>query len=159
MVVSEKKIEKSFITFLETENLELYDLNIVNHPSISKIEVYVYSSKSIDYLSIERLSHHLQGILRDLNIEKGTYELIVSSPGLERRLKTRRHFELALGELITLKTINGIGGQYVITGELVELTHNTLSMITNSGSNVSIEMDNIKNARVKLYTNKKEMIG
>ena len=137
----------------------IFDLNIANYPSISKIEVYVYSSKIIDYLTIERLSYHFQGILHDLNIEKGTYQLIVSSPGVERKLKTKRHFELALAEPITLKTFNDIAGQYVINGELIEVGDKSLSMITDSGSNVSVEFNNIKNARVKLITNEKEMIG
>ena len=106
MTVSEKSIEESFITFLKGENLELYDLNIANYPSISKIEIYIYSPESLDHSIIERLTYHFHGVLHDLNIEKGTYELIVSSPGLERKLRTRRHFELAIGEHITLKTIN-----------------------------------------------------
>ena len=93
MEVSEKSIEEFFTAFLKEENLELYDLNIVNYPLISKIEVYVYSSNSLDYLTIERLSHQFQSILQDFNIEKGSYELIVSTPGIERKLKTKRHYE------------------------------------------------------------------
>ena len=144
---------------MKGENLELYDLNIANYPSISKIEIYIYSPVSIDHLIIERLTYHFHGVLHDLNIEKGTYELIVSSPGLERKLKTRRHFELAIGEYITLKTFNDIGGKYVISGELVELTNKSLIIETSSESYVEIEIINIKNAKVKLHTNKKELIG
>jgi len=159
MTVSEKSIEQSFITFLKGENLELYDLNIANYPSISKIEIYIYSPESLDHSIIERLTYHFHGVLHDLNIEKGTYELIVSSPGLERKLRTRRHFELAIGEYITLKTINDIGGKYVVSGELIELTDKSLIIETSSESYVKIEMGNIKNAKVKLHTNKKELIG
>ena len=159
MTVSEESIKESFITFLKGENLELYDLNIANYPSISKIEIYIYSPTIVDHLIIERLTYHFHGVLHDLNIEKGTYELIVSSPGLERKLKTRRHFELAIGEYITLKTFNDIGGKYVISGELVELTNKSLIIETSSESYVEIEIINIKNAKVKLHTNKKELIG
>ena len=159
MTVSEESIKESFITFLKHENLELYDLNIANYPSISKVEIYIYSPKGIDHLTIERLSHHFHGILHDLNIEKGTYELIVSSPGLERKLRTRRHFELALGEYITLKIINDIDGKYIISGELSALTDKSIIVETSSDSNIIIDMDNIKKAKVKINTNKKEMIS
>ena len=87
------------------ENLELYDINIVNFPNISKIEVYVYSTSSLDYKTIERLNFQIQRLLEEFNIQKGTYELIVSSPGVERLLKTSRHYEISQQELIKVKLI------------------------------------------------------
>ena len=158
MEVSEKNIEELFTAFLKEENLELYDLNIVNYPLISKIEVYVYSSNSLDYLTIERLSHQFQSILQDFNIEKGSYELIVSTPGIERKLKTKRHFELALGELITVKTTNDICGQYVFIGVLKNVGQKSLNLLTINETNIDIEIDNIKNGKVKYKKFEKEMI-
>ena len=81
--------------YLIQEDLELYDINIVNFPSVSKIEVYVYSTTNLDYKTIERLNHQIQRLLEEVNLEKGSYELIVSSPGLERLLKTIRHYEIS----------------------------------------------------------------
>ncbi len=80
--------------YLIQEDLELYDINIVNFPSVSKIEVYVYSTTNLDYKIIQRLNHQIQRLLEEVNLEKGSYELIVSSPGLERLLKTKRHYEI-----------------------------------------------------------------
>lgn len=158
MEVSEKNIEELFTAFLNEENLELYDINIVNYPLISKIEVYVYSSNSLDYLTIERLSHQFQSILQDFNIEKGSYELIVSTPGVERKLKTKRHFELALGELITVKTTNDICGQYFFSGVLKNVGQKSLNLLTINETNIDIEIDNIKNGKVKYKKFEKEMI-
>ena len=56
--------------YLLDENLELYDINIVNFPNISKIEIYVYSSKDLDYKTIERLNYQIQRLLVDINIER-----------------------------------------------------------------------------------------
>ncbi len=41
--------------YLIQEDLELYDINIVNFPSVSKIEVYVYSTTNLDYKIITAL--------------------------------------------------------------------------------------------------------
>ena len=49
-----------------------------------------------------------------MGIEKGSYEMIVSSPGIERKLKTKRHFELALGELVKIKLFEPIEDEYVL---------------------------------------------
>ena len=102
------EIDKNYIIstiqdYLLEENLELYDINIVNIPNISKIEVYVYSTLGVDYKLIERLNFQIQRLLEDINIEKGTYDLIVSSPGIERNIKTLRHYEISLNEYIKVK--------------------------------------------------------
>ena len=38
-MVSENEIQQQIDSYLKDEDLELYDLNIVNFPNISKIEV------------------------------------------------------------------------------------------------------------------------
>ena len=46
-MVSENEIQQQIDSYLKDENLELYDLNIVNFPNISKIEVFIYSVEDI----------------------------------------------------------------------------------------------------------------
>lgn len=65
MEYTEFDIENSVIEFLSQENLELYDINIVNYPTIDKIEIYVFSEELIDYNTISRLNYQLQRHLED----------------------------------------------------------------------------------------------
>ena len=150
MKFSEIDIHESLSSFLRDESLELYDLNIVNFPAISKIEVYVYSKTSIDYKTIERLNYQIQSLLQDFNLEKGTYEIIVSSPGIERKLKTIRHFELSIGEFISVKVVNDISGKYLLEGVLKEVHDETLNLTTLDNESITINIHNIKIARIKL---------
>ena len=46
------------------------------------------------------------------------YTLEVSSPGVERRLRTRSHFERAVGEKVTVRTAGGGQGERRVTGRL-----------------------------------------
>ena len=46
-MVSENEIQQQIDSYLKDENLELYDLNIVNFPNISKIEVFIYSVEDV----------------------------------------------------------------------------------------------------------------
>ena len=146
---SEIDIHNSFSSFLSEENLELYDLNIVNFPIISKIEVYVYSKNSIDYKTIARLNYQFQSLLQDFNYEKGTYTLVVSSPGLERKLKTKRHYDLALGEFLSVKIINDISGKYLIEGVLNEVQEESLNIKSLNNEIINIDIKNIKMAKIK----------
>ena len=126
-MVSEEEILAAFDLYLTEEKLELYDLNIANYPAISRVEVFIVSDFEIDVDLTSRLNKQLQRLLENMGIEKGSYEMIVSSPGIERKLKTNRHFELALGELVKIKLFEPIKGNYVLEGYIaVSYTHLTL---------------------------------
>ena len=51
---------------LKDENLELYDLNIVNFPNISKIEVFIYSVEDVNIDITTRLNRQLNRLVQDL---------------------------------------------------------------------------------------------
>ena len=44
-VVIKNDIYLAISTYLETENLELYDLNIAGNESISKVEIFIFSQE------------------------------------------------------------------------------------------------------------------
>ena len=46
------------------------------------------------------------------------YTLEVSSPGVERRLRTPQHFERAVGETVSVRTVAGGKGERRVTGRL-----------------------------------------
>ena len=120
-VVIKNNISHAISTYLETENLELYDLNIAGNESISKVEIFIFSHEDQELSTFERLNYQIQRLLEDTGLEKGTYELILSSPGVERSLKTKRHFELALNEEIKINLINPKNGEYTFIGNLVNI--------------------------------------
>ena len=120
-MVIKNDISHAISTYLETENLELYDLNIAGNESISKVEIYIFSHEDQELSTFERLNYQIQRLLEDIGLEKGTYELILSSPGVERSLKTKRHFELALNEEIKINLINPKNGEYTFIGNLVNI--------------------------------------
>jgi ribosome maturation factor RimP len=48
------------------------------------------------------------------------YTLEVSSPGVERRLRTLRHFAAALGEVVSVRTVPGTEGERRVQGVLAQ---------------------------------------
>ena len=172
MELDQNNITSTINKYLLEENLELYDINIVNFPNISKIEVFVYSSFSLDYKTIERLNFQIQRLLEEFNIQKGTYDLIVSSPGIERKLKTKRHFELSIGELVKIKLIDPILEQhahsktehYLLEGYINSVDDNYIIF---DSSNIvfpfqqphKIEILNIKSAKIVFKQFKEKVKG
>jgi len=147
-VVIKNDISLAISTYLETENLELYDLNIAGNESISKVEIYIFSHEDQELSTFERLNYQIQRLLEDIGLEKGTYELILSSPGVERSLKTKRHFELALNEEIKINLINPKNGEYTFIGNLVNINEKDVEIL-NDGLNHIFEYENIKKANIR----------
>ena len=116
------------------------------------------SENEIDIELTSRLNKQFQRLLENIGIEKGSYEMIVSSPGIERKLKTNRHFELALGQLVKIKLYEPIDQQYVLEG-LVESTSETnVNLIINS-VDVIINFSNIKSAKIEYKKFKEKVKG
>jgi ribosome maturation factor RimP len=73
--------------------------------------VYVDSPEGVDHALCERVS----GVLRPY---LDRYSIEVSSPGVERPLRTREHFERAIGRKVKLKTAGArMRGEVVSAGE------------------------------------------
>ena len=157
-MVSEKEILNAFDLYLSEENLELYDLNIVNYPDISRVEVFIVSENEIDIELTSRLNKQFQRLLENIGIEKGSYEMIVSSPGIERKLKTNRHFELALGQLVKIKLYEPIDQQYVLEGLVGSTSEKNVNLIINS-VDVIINFSNIKSAKIEYKKFKEKVKG
>lgn len=157
-MISENEIYQAFDSYLKEENLELYDLNLVDFPDISKIEVYVYSSNTINLDLTSRLNKQFQRLLENMGIEKGSYDMVVSSPGIERKLKTFRHFEMSIGELVKVKTIEPINSIYSHEGIIHSVNHEEVLLEINEEI-LLIKFINIKNAKIEFKQFKEKVKG
>ena len=157
-MVSENEIQQQIDSYLKDENLELYDLNIVNFPNISKIEVFIYSVEDVNINITTRLNRQLNRLVEDLGFEKGSFDMIVSSPGIERKLKSFRHFELSIGELIKVKLINPINDVYTFEGDLVSVGEENIVLKTEI-TEIEISFSNIKNAKIEFKQFKERVKG
>ena len=157
-MVSEIEIQQQIDSYLKDENLELYDLNIVNFPNISKIEVFIYSVDDINIDITTRLNKQLNRLIEDLGFEKGSFDMIVSSPGIERKLKSFRHFELSVGELIKVKLFNPISNVYTFEGDLISVDEQNIVLKTDI-TEIKINIANIKNAKIEFKQFKERVKG
>ncbi len=95
--------------------VELYDVEFTG--GILRILVDVEGGIDIDAIKV--ISRRSSRVLDDADPIPGRYTLEVSSPGLERPLRTRHHFEGAIGEVVKFKTHAEIEGRRRFQGTLV----------------------------------------
>ena len=77
---------------------ELYDV------VMSGATLHVYVAGSVDLDELGRLTRAISTALDDADPIPDRYTLEVSTPGLERTLRTPRHFSAAVGEQVKVKT-------------------------------------------------------
>jgi ribosome maturation factor RimP len=77
------------------------------------ITVYVDHPAGVDHALCERVTNELRSYLE-------AYRVDVSSPGLERPLRTREHFADAVGHRVAVRTDVEIAGRKRFRGEVVD---------------------------------------
>ena len=98
--------------------------------------VYIDHAKGVDHALCERVTSVLREYLR-------TYSVEVSSPGIERPLRTREHFAHAVGRKVKVKTT----GER-LRGEVVSAGERSLRLERGSGEPADIPYDDIVRANL-----------
>lgn len=77
------------------------------------------------------------------------YTLEVSSPGVERRLRTPRHFEGAVGEKVSVRTVAGGKGERRVTGRLASADASGFRLVADdlAGGERHFSYDEVERAR------------
>jgi len=84
------------------------------------VRVYVDRPGGADLDSIAEATRAVSSVLDEHDPQPGgRYTLEVSSPGVERPLRSARQFARAVGETVTVRTLSGGEGERRLTGRLV----------------------------------------
>ncbi len=130
----------------EELNYELVEVEFVKEGANWYLRIYIDKPGGISIDDCQAVSERMSDILDKKDPIEQSYYLEVSSPGLERPLKTERDFIKYKGELVEVKVFQPIDGKKVFEGQLVGLVDNKI-IIIEDGKN--IEFDKEKVAIVK----------
>lgn len=132
--------------WLAAERLELDDLELKGTGPGRTLRVVVDSADPIDLDRIAEVSNGIGRLLdNDVDIDE-PYQLEVTSPGLERLLKTPRHFQKSVGREVTMK-IRRDGETILAKGHLSHAGEETGSVTTEDGTVIEFAYDEIAKAR------------
>jgi len=105
---------------LARHSLEVYDVELTGSQLRVTINRPAPSTDGLDLETIAQATRLVSLALDEHDPIDGRYTLEVSSPGLERTLRTPLHFTRAVGSLVNLKTRPGIEGERRVRGVLAE---------------------------------------
>ena len=110
-------------------DLELYDVELAG----AVLRVLVDKDGGVDLAVLGEVTRAVSEALDADDPLPGRYTLEVSSPGLERKLRTPAHFAAALGKKVRVRTVAGTEGDRRVEGELTAADDDGVVLATPEG--------------------------
>jgi len=114
MAKSTNDLADALSPLLDARGLDLVDVELHG----SELTVFVDRQGGVDLDTLGEATRAVSAALDEIDPLPGRYTLAVSSPGLERRLRTPAHFMRAVGEAVTVRVHGGTSEVRRVRGTL-----------------------------------------
>jgi ribosome maturation factor RimP len=122
---------------------DVYDVTLAG----GKLVVALTRSGGIDLETLTSVSRRLDVALDEQDPISGSYTLEVTSPGLERNLRTAAHFAGAIGDEVTVRTNPDVEGERRVRGTLRAADDRTVTVELEDGGERTLDIADIERAR------------
>ncbi len=102
----------------QAEGLVLWDVEFVREGARRVLRVTIDTEEGVTIDDCERLHRAIDPVLDEADPIEGAYDLEVSSPGVERELRTDFHLDACEGWDVELRLFAPVDGKKVFTGVL-----------------------------------------
>ena len=143
MSTTADRVRDLIVPLVEAADLEVYDLDL----NAGVLQVLVDREGGADIDAIARLARSISHALDEHDPIEGHYTLEVSTPGLERPLRTPDHFARAAGTTVKVKTKPGTEGDRRLEGTIASADEDTVTVQGADGTRRTLRYDEIERAR------------
>ncbi len=145
----EKQLLQALEPTAQEKGVEIVTVEVVGGKKSPTIRVYIDTDHGVSFDELASSQVWINDIMDKLDPFPGAYTLEVSSPGIDRPLRTIDHFRKAVGETVVVKLTGPIDGRSNWTGKVEEVTDDDVVVLAVDDALVQIPFNNIKRARVK----------
>jgi ribosome maturation factor RimP len=138
-----ERVRDLIVPLVEAAELELYDLDLNG----GVLQVLVDREGGADIDAVARLARSVSHALDEHDPIDGHYTLEVSTPGLERPLRTPDHFARATGTTVKVKTKPGTEGERRVEGAITAADADGVTVRSADGATRTLRYDEIERAR------------
>ena len=130
------------------QGIEIVTIEVAGAKKAPTIRVFIDCEQGVGFDELASSQAWISDVIEGLDPFPGAYNLEVSSPGIDRPLRTVGHFKRFIGETVAVSTMAPIEGRSKWTGLLKEADEQGI-LLEVDGQACPIEFDNIKHAQVK----------
>jgi len=135
---------------IEELGYDLVDLEYVKENNENYLKFYIGKPEGITIDDCQRVSEIVGDKLDELDPIEESYYLEVSSPGLDRPLKTDKDLRRNLGKEVEISLYKSLEGKKKYVGELVDFSDNSIKIRMDNLEEKEIERDIISNIKLSL---------
>ena len=130
------------------EGIEIVTLEITGAKKAPTIRVYIDTDHGVGFDELSSAQAWINVIMDEIDPFPGAYMLEVSSPGIDRPLRTPEHFARFIGERATVKTTGPVEGRSNFNGIITAADDESVT-IDCDGAEYEIPFAQVKRANLK----------
>lgn len=134
---------------LEQLKLTLWDVRFEKEGSVWYLRYFLDKKGGVTIDDCEAFSRAVDPLLDEADPIEQSYTLEVSSPGVERELTRRRHFEESIGKTLSVRLIRPVEGVRDFVGVLTACTPESITLRIDE--DVEMELDKKEAAHIRYY--------
>ena len=127
----------------EQAGAHVYDVTFAG----GKLVVALSRAGGIDLEALTDVSRQLNALLDEQDVVTGSYTLEVTSPGLERVLRTAEHFAGAVGDEVTIRTKPDVEGERRVRGTVLGVAGDEVTVALEDGGERTVRIADVERAR------------
>ncbi len=146
----ENKIREIIEPVINALGVELYDIELQKMRGKALLRVYIEKEDGVTIDDCEVVSREIEAVLDVEDPIPCPYVLEVSSPGLDRHLKSTKDFKRFSGRTVRVVTREPVDGQTFFIGRLVKAGDSEIALLLPENREVTIPYENISRARLEV---------
>ena len=145
-----EKVRQLVFGTINEMGYSIWDVEFLKIGTEKHLEITIDSENGIDISDCEKVHRAIEVIIDEADPIDEMYYLDVSSPGLERNIRTEEHYQKCIGQIIEIKLFSAIDGRKSIVGELISFDADTDSIVIKDkgGKEYTVERKLISKANV-----------
>lgn len=128
-------------------DIEIVTVSVIGSKKAPTIRVYIDTPSGVSFDELSSAQAWIDPVIEQIDPFPGAYTIEVSSPGIDRPLRTLDHFRRYVGDKAKVKSVGPIDGRSTWTG-VIEAVEDNVVVLRVDDALVQIPVDNIKSANL-----------
>lgn len=143
----ERQILDSLEAQAEDHGVEIVSVEAVGSRKSPIVRIYIDTEGGVSFQELTDAQEWIGEIMDDLDPFPGAYTMEVSSPGIDRPLRTSDHFRRFVGEEAKIALKSPLDGRSKFTGVIAEADDDAVKLEFDGGS-IDVPYEAIKKANL-----------
>ncbi len=144
----EQRLLDALVPRAQAEDVEIVTVDVMGSKKAPTIRIFIDTPNGVSFDELMAAQVWINEIMEEIDPFPGAYTLEVSSPGIDRPLRTIEHFSRFIGQTAVVKSTQPQNGRGSWTGTIVSADKESV-VLDVDGEQTAIPFDIIKRAHLK----------